>query len=212
MCRAAAFTCPSKHHKHRPLSTSLQAGFGKNAKSSSPKKSSSSQELFELQELRAQLNTIVEKNMLYQTLSDEKRDELSKYVKAVVDKSESPVDVTGKRNSMGPMQFVAGIEGKSWRMVFSTDANAGSGEAELPYGSTVVFRIGELDGAKGTLDYCLKFSKQVMGLKELVAKSTCEVDVSSICLILRVILHVMQSILIIYYLLNDRLDRSTQVY
>lgn len=118
--------------------------------------------------------------MMYKSLSDEKRAELSKYVTAVVDKAPSPVDVTGKRNSMGPMQFVAGIEGKSWRLVFSTNANAGSGEAQLPYGSTVVFRVGQLDGAKGTLDYVLKFSKQIMGLNELVAKSSCEVDVCEI--------------------------------
>lgn len=180
MREAASFTF--SFQRHHPIPTRLSAGFGKKSKpsSSTPKKSSSSQELFELQELRAQLNTIVEKNILYQSLSDEKREELSNYVKAVVNKSESPLDVRGRRNSMGPMQFVAGIEGKSWRMVFSTNTDAGRGDAELPYGSTVVLRIGELDGAKGTLDYVLKFSKQVMGLKELVAKSSCEVDVSCV--------------------------------
>ena len=173
-------------HQHRPFfRTVLKAGFGKNEKPSkstvSSKKSLPSPELFELQELRAQLKTILDKNMLYQSLSDEKRAELTKYVKAVVERSESPIDVGGKRNSMGPMQFVAGIENKSWRMVFSTDRSsdgAGQGDAELPYGSTVVFRIGMLEGAKGSLDYVLKFSKQIMGLKELVAKSSCEVDVS----------------------------------
>ena len=33
-------------------------------------------------------------------------------------------------------------------------------------------------GCEGNLDYVLKFSKQIMGLRELVAKSTCSVDVS----------------------------------
>lgn len=157
--------------------TCLKAGFGKNDSS----KKVQAQELFELQELRAQLQTILDKNMLYQSLSDEKRAELTKYVKAVVERSESPIDVGGKKNSMGPMQFVAGIENKSWRMVFSTDGSSDGveqGDAELPYGSTVLFRIGALDGAKGSLDYILKFSKHVMGLRELVAKSSCEVDVS----------------------------------
>lgn len=123
--------------------------------------------------------------MLYQSLSPDKRNELTKYVNAIIDRSDSPVDVTGKVNALGPMQFVAGIENKSWRMVFSTNNESDGSEknnnaSELPYGSTVVFRIGELNGAKGNLDYVLKFSKQIMGLKELVAKSTCEVDVSHV--------------------------------
>jgi hypothetical protein len=178
VCHTNAFSNPSIH-RQPPALTCLNAGFGKNAK---PSKlvPNSLQELFELQELRAQLQTIADKNILYQSLSDEKRAELTNYVKAVVEKSESPIDVSGKRNSMGPMQFVANIEGKSWRMLLSTNSSTGGGEAELPYGSTVILRIGELDGAKGMLEYVLKFSKQVMGLKELVAKSTCEVDVSSL--------------------------------
>ncbi|KAL3786889.1 hypothetical protein ACHAWO_008009 [Cyclotella atomus] len=189
LIQSEAFSFPPVHQRHQcSICTRLQAGFGKDTTPSRPsKKSSSSQELFELQELRAQLETITEKNMLYESLSVEKRAELSKYVTAVVEKAASPIDVTGKRNSMGPMQFVAGIEGKSWRMVFSTDANAGSGEVELPYGSTVVFRVGQLDGAKGTLDYVLKFSKQIMGLKELVAKSSCEVDVRKYLFVLPLI-------------------------
>ena len=185
-CQINAFAPPTIH-QHIPssyTSSSLAEGFGKNIKPSQTK-SSSKQELFELQELRAQLQTITDKNMLYQSLSPDKRNELTKYVNAIIDRSDSPVDVTGKVNALGPMQFVAGIENKSWRMVFSTNNESDGSEknnnaSELPYGSTVVFRIGELNGAKGNLDYVLKFSKQIMGLKELVAKSTCEVDVSHV--------------------------------
>lgn len=140
-------------------------------------------ELFELQELRAQLQTILKENYQYQTLSREKREELTKYVKAVVEKSQSPIDFSGRSDKMGTAKFVAGLEGKSWRMVFSTDPSGegqdSDGGAELPYGSTVVMRIGEFMGCDGKMDYVLKFSKQIMGLRELVAKSTCSVDVSS---------------------------------
>lgn len=176
------------------------SGFGKRISNSTPssttsksKSASSSLELFELQELRAQLQTIVKENILYQSLSPEKREELTKYVKAVLDKTDSPIDFSGKSGStMGSAQFVAGIENKSWRMVFSTDTtkergrndtSGGDGSAELPYGSTVVFRVGEFQGTDGSLDYVLKFSKQVMGLKELVAKSTCSVGVSGWCVL-----------------------------
>jgi len=146
-----------------------------------------STELFELQELRAQLQTILKQDLQYQTLSTEKREELTKYVVAIVGKAQSPIDFSGKVDKMGTAKFVAGVEGKSWRMVFSTDpSGGGQGDgkssdrgAELPYGSTVVLRIGEFMGCEGTLDYVLKFSKQIMGLRELVAKSTCSVDVSS---------------------------------
>ncbi|KAL3799941.1 hypothetical protein HJC23_007414 [Cyclotella cryptica] len=189
------------HHRHPLLHTAVQkprilsmagSGFGNsiNKKPGSkpiPSKSTS-YELFELQELRAQLETMTKQNILYQSLSPEKRQELTKYVKAVVDKTDSPIDVSGKKSSMGTVQFVAGIEGKSWRMVFSTDTrehgnDSGSAKnegdvAELPYGSTVILRIGEFEGTQGTLDYVLKFGKQVMGLRELVAKSKCSVDVS----------------------------------
>ena len=53
---------------------------------------------------------------------------------------------------MGTVQFVASIEGISWRMVFTTKScerenDSGSARvegdvAELPYGSTVILRVG----------------------------------------------------------------------
>lgn len=162
-----------------PKTNEYAQSFREKASSSS---SSPSQELFELQELRAQLQTILKQNILVQNLSKEKREELSKYVKAVVEKTDSPINFAGKGgNTMGIAQFVAGVEGKSWRMVYSTnnsDSQGGGEGGELPFGSTVMLRIGEFMGSEGTLDYVLTFSKQVMGLNELVAKSTCSVDVS----------------------------------
>ena len=175
------------------LLQSSGSGFGNNSvKKSTPTPAPSpSSELFELQELRAQLQTILKQNILIQSLSKDKRQELSEYVKAVVEKTDSPIDFSGRRgngNTMGTAKFVAGVEGKSWRMIFSTDGNSASGSDEggadardgaLPYGSSVVLRVGQFMGTEGTLDYVLKYSKQIMGLKELVAKSTCSVDVST---------------------------------
>mmetsp|Transcript_10724 Transcript_10724/g.22770 ORF Transcript_10724/g.22770 Transcript_10724/m.22770 type:complete len:326 (+) Transcript_10724:350-1327(+) len=152
---------------------------------------SNNYELFELQELRAQLQTILKDNISYQSLSPEKRRELTNYVEAVLEKTSSPIDFQNG-NGMGTARFVAGVENKSWRMVFVTDGGGGRSEVgmdvegggrnpgELPYGSTVILRIGEFMGVQGTLDYVLKFSKRVLGLNELVAKSTCEVDIGPI--------------------------------
>lgn len=85
---------------------------------------------------------------------------------------------------MGTAKFVVGLEGKSWRMVYSTNGGSGSeeggGAGELPFGSTVILRIGEFTGTNGKLDYLLKFGKKVMGLNELVAKSTCAVDIGPV--------------------------------
>jgi len=158
-----------------------------------PATSPSTYELFELQELRAQLQTILKQNILVQSLSKEKRQELSAYVKAVVDKTDSPIDFSGRMgngNSMGTAMFVAALEGKSWRMIFSTDANSStSNGAEgtvdatgdvLPYGTSVILRVGQFMGTEGTLDYVLKYCKQIMGLKELVAKSSCSIDIGPV--------------------------------
>lgn len=176
--------------------SSSGSGFGSSNNKPPPTSSSSKKkkkrrqepnttELFELQELRAQLDTILKQNILLQNLSAEKRQELSNYVQAVVEKTESPIDFAGKSgNTMGTAKFVAGVENKSWRMVFSTDNSSEGNEGEnaaageLPYGSTVILRIGEFMGTEGNLDYVLKFSKRVLGLNELVAKSSCSVDVS----------------------------------
>jgi hypothetical protein len=191
----SSLTLPARSATHTCLyynaSPSSGSGFGsKKKKSRQPDAAApSSTELFELQELRAQIQTILKQDLQYQSLSREKRDELTKYVNAVVEKTQSPIDFSGKKDKMGTARFVAGVEGKSWRMVFSTDPSSdgeqdsdgksSDGGTELPYGSSVVLRVGEFMGCEGTLDYVLKFSKQIMGLRELVAKSTCSVDVSS---------------------------------
>jgi len=169
------------------------SGFGSKSSSSSSSKPTSTKsnnkpkELFELQELSAQLETIKKQNILLQNLSKEKSEELSNYVKAVVDKTDSPIDT---KTSFGTAKFVAQVENKSWRMIFSTDSSSstdGSDKSkgdvapgELPYGSTVILRIGEFMGTDGSLDYVLKFSKRVLGLNELVAKSSCSVDIGPV--------------------------------
>ena len=179
------------------MTTQLYAGSGFGSKSSSSSSSSSKpattksnnkpKELFELQELSAQLETIKKQNILLQNLSKEKSEELSNYVKAVVDKTDSPIDV---KTSFGTAKFVAQVENKSWRMIFSTDSSSSTdgidkskgdvSPGELPYGSTVILRIGEFMGTDGSLDYVLKFSKRVLGLNELVAKSSCSVDIGPV--------------------------------
>lgn len=174
------------------LRSSTGSGFGNRSSAARKKATPPPPELFELQELRAQLQTILKQNVLYQTLSAEKREELTRYVEAVVEKAESPIDFSGRGgNAFGIAQFAAGVEGRSWRMVFSTDGGGGDGDdgraGGLPYGSTVVLRIGEFVGSNGTMDYVLKFGKRVMGLNELVAQSTCAIDVSSMSALLGVL-------------------------
>jgi hypothetical protein len=183
---------------------------------SSSSRQSSTTELFEYQELRAQLTTMVQQNILYQTLTYEKSFELSNYVRTVIRQLDSPIDFTGSRgsSSMGTAYFVAGLENKSWRMIFTTTAsasdddksstsrtsssnNSNKDDIELPYGSSIVLRIGSFMGTQGTLDYVIKWNnsnnsnnnnnKQKnnplmwgLGLKELVAKSSCSIDIGSI--------------------------------
>jgi len=179
--------------------------------------SSSTTELFEYQELRAQLTTMVRQNISYQTLTYEKSVELSDYVKTVVGQLDSPIDFTGGSSSsgssgMGTAYFVAGLENKSWRMIFTTTAAATSAsddyksstsnssskndDIELPYGSSIVLRIGSFMGTRGTLDYVIKWNNNGsnnnnkrknnspmmggLGLKELVAKSSCSIDIGPI--------------------------------
>ncbi len=201
--KSAGSKSPSSHNKWTPaynsrphqslLYSSSGSGFGsantnKNTGQTQKSANSNNYEIFELQELRAQLQTILKDDIPYQSLSPEKRQELTKYVEAVLKKTSSPIDFKNG-NGMGTARFVAGVENKSWRMVFVTDGagkrtdgtnveGKGGNPGELPYGSTVILRIGEFIGVRGTLDYVLKFSKRVLGLNELVAKSTCEVDVS----------------------------------
>ena len=94
--------------------TQLYAGSGFGSKSSSSssskpatnKSNNKPKELFELQELSAQLETIKKQNILLQNLSKEKSEELSNYVKAVVDKTDSPIDT---KTSFGTV-FVAQVE------------------------------------------------------------------------------------------------------
>jgi hypothetical protein len=154
--------------------------------SASPSSSSSSppatNELFELQELRAQLQTILKQNIPFQSLSNEKREELTKYVFAIIDRTESPINISGRDdgNTMGIAKFVVGIENKSWRMVFTTANNNNNniGVSSLPTGATVILRVGEFLGMQGKLDYVLKYGERILGLNELVATSTCSIDVS----------------------------------
>ena len=186
---------------------------------SSSSSQSSTIELFEYQELRAQLTTMIQQNILYQTLTYEKSIELSNYVRTVIRELDSPIDFTGRSrgsSSMGTAYFVAGLENKSWRMIFTTttacvsDDNKGSSnrisssnnsssskyDIELPYGSSIVLRIGSFMGTQGSLDYVIKWNNSNnsnnnnkqrnnplmwgLGLKELVAKSTCSIDIGSI--------------------------------
>lgn len=185
-------------------------------KQQSSSSSQSSTELFEYQELRAQLTTMVQQNILYQTLTYEKSVELSNYVNTVVRQLDSPIDFTGGSSSMGTAYFVAGLENKSWRMIFttttttttsasdddksisstSTSSTSSKDDIELPYGSSIVLRIGTFMSTQSTLDYVIKWnnnsnnnSKQnnnpimglgLLGLKELVAKSSCSIDIGPI--------------------------------
>mmetsp|Transcript_28225 Transcript_28225/g.37635 ORF Transcript_28225/g.37635 Transcript_28225/m.37635 type:complete len:266 (-) Transcript_28225:158-955(-) len=162
-------TTPPLHHDSYQSPSSASSLHAK--KSSSPPPPSSGQ--FELQELRAQLQTMKTKSISSRYLAPEKRTELSLYLTSLVSKAPSPIS----KRSIGPY-----IKGKTWRLAFSTEQATLD---DLPFGATVFLRIKDDDDGgesykKGELDYVLKFSKRVWGLRELVAKCTYQLDTSAV--------------------------------
>mmetsp|Transcript_33793 Transcript_33793/g.49661 ORF Transcript_33793/g.49661 Transcript_33793/m.49661 type:complete len:267 (+) Transcript_33793:237-1037(+) len=121
---------------------------------------------FEMQELRAQLDGMVKASISSSSLTPTKRFEIESYVRSVVQKCDSPIPLTTLSDNNNDQ--LIGL----WRLGFSTeDATLNV----LPKEASVLLDI--KDGRR--LDYILKFTKKVMGLNEITAKSTYTVDSGS---------------------------------
>jgi len=116
---------------------------------------------FEFQEMRVQLQAMVQQGIPSRDLVPAKRVELESYVRKVVQERVSPVPLAeiGER-----------LPGTKWLLVFSTE---GAALADLPRDAQVQL---EFDPLELKLDYVLEFSKKTMGLNRLVAKSTYTFD------------------------------------
>jgi len=123
---------------------------------------------FELQELRAQFNAMLEQKVRPKMLTKEKRTEIDSYITKVLQTRESPIPLKalGNDNASALHGF--------WTMVFST---GGDDEIDalgnLPRDCTVQMKIEPNYRA----DYILSFAK-TLGLKSLTAKSSYMVDSS----------------------------------
>ena len=103
---------------------------------------------------------MMERNLPHKSLAAEKRTKLSEYVRSIVEKSKSLIDDSDAKG-VGTALFVVGlglgIENKSWRLASAIDGGGKASArtaAEIPYDSTVVLRVGALDGPEGNLGYC----------------------------------------------------------
>lgn len=125
---------------------------------------------FELQELRAQFNAMLEQKVRPKMLTRDKRSEINSYLSKVLQTRESPIPL----KSLGSNNAIA-LHG-FWTMVFST---GGDDEMDalgnLPRDCTVQMKISPNYEA----DYILSFAK-TLGLKSLTAKSTYMVDSSPV--------------------------------
>lgn len=153
------FSQDSKNKKKKKYNTSG---------SSTERKKTAAAE-FELQELRAQLKEMAQKNINSASLSLEKRQELEGYIQTVCETSTSPIPL-GTLATTKPTPLLG-----LWRLVFSTEKATLS---VLPKEATVYVNILTSPEADkdGTLEYSLKFA---MGaLREIKAISTYTIDVS----------------------------------
>ena len=111
---------------------------------------------FELQELKAQVESIRRQGVASKALPPTKRFELETYAKGVIENKASPVPLE---------QVGTRLAGTKWRLVFSTENAALS---SLPSDATVVLDF--LDDTN--MNYSLIFGEKTAGLNKIVAKST----------------------------------------
>ena len=111
---------------------------------------------FELQELKAQIESLNRQGIPSSLLPPTKRFELESYTRAIVENKYSPV----------PLEQVGQkLPGTKWRLSFSTENAALS---NLPKDATVVLNF--LDDKQ--VDYTLRFGEKTAGLNSITAKST----------------------------------------
>ena len=116
---------------------------------------------FEYQELVAQLDEMLSRNIPMTRLTPQKQQELQQYTRAVATKRISS-SVPSSDN----------LQSTSWKLVFSTQSLLAT---ELPADATVGLEF--LDAS--TLNYNLDFGKKTFGLNKLTAKSQYTIDVSA---------------------------------
>jgi hypothetical protein len=117
---------------------------------------------FEYQELKVQLEEMQKQNVKSIQLAPEKRQELERYARRIVNRRPSSVPLT----EMGKQ-----LPNSKWTLVFTTQTLT----ADLPRDATIAL---DFKSAADKLDYCLEFSKKTLGLNRIVAKSSYSVDVS----------------------------------
>ena len=111
---------------------------------------------FELQELKAQIESLNRQRIPTSALPPTKRFELESYVRAIIENKASPV----------PLEQVGQkLRGTKWRLSFSSDNAAVS---DLPRDATVLLNFVD----DKNVDYCLRFGEKTAGLKSITAKST----------------------------------------
>lgn len=111
---------------------------------------------FELQELKAQIDSLNRQGIPSRSLPSTKRFELESYTRAIIENKVSPVPLG---------QVGQKLPGTKWRLTFSTENAALS---NLPRDATV--HLNFLDDKH--VDYCLRFGEKTAGLNSITAKST----------------------------------------
>lgn len=112
---------------------------------------------FELQELKAQIESMKRQGVASRSLSPTKRLELETYTRSIVENKETPIPLeqVGQR-----------LAGTKWRLVFSTDNAALS---NLPRDATVFL---DFEDDEKTMKYSLVFGEKTQGLNSITAHST----------------------------------------
>ena len=123
---------------------------------------------FELQELKAQVETMIDKGVASANLTPEKNMELSGYVEAICEKRDSPIPL----RDIGMPENAQKLQGK-WRLAYCTENAAMS---VMPREARIIVDI--LDSSH--LNYELEFTKKVQGLSKITAESTFVIDCSPI--------------------------------
>ena len=165
--------CASRSLTWSNADTTLHAGKGfgsADSDTTAPGSSSSPPERrptgeFELQEMRFQLSAMTKAGVSARNLNEEKKTEIAQYVREVVMRIPSPIPL----KALADKDRLLG----RWKLAFSTDAAAMDG---LPSEASITLNIKE----GNQLDYKLEFSKKVLGLKEIAAKSNYFVDASPV--------------------------------
>lgn len=118
---------------------------------------------FELQELKAQIESMKLQGIPSRSLPPTKRFELEAYARSVVQNKSSPVPLN---------QVSDNLPSTKWRLVFSTENSALS---DLPSDASIHLSFLE----ENNVDYSLIFGEKTMGLNSITAKSKWRADESN---------------------------------